>query len=178
MRRGGVLPKLIAQGGRPRQSGCAGAFILTCSTCVHAPRIWRRPLRSSKLARIVSPAVHLCVRLWVPLLWQQDEPLLTRLLVKVSGSASHAHSKAPPGRMLRARGLRLSVSPSAMRLTVPVDQIMCGLLESLSKYFQRQSTSIDALPHQGLVKGRRLRNHFGGDAPPSQSVLAGRPPCQ
>ena len=40
-----------------------------------------------------------------------------------SGSASHAHSTAPPGRIFCARLLRLSVRPSATRFTVPVLQM-------------------------------------------------------
>eukprot|EP00966_Prymnesium_polylepis_P303576 7012740-Prymnesium_polylepis.1 len=42
-----------------------------------------------------------------------------------SGSASHSHSNAPAGRILRALELRLSVNPSATRATRPVAQIRC-----------------------------------------------------
>ena len=53
---------------------------------------------------------------------------------RMEGSASHAHSTAPAGRIFFARELRLSASPSAMRVTVPGAQMRIGLL-SVSKYF-------------------------------------------
>eukprot|EP00966_Prymnesium_polylepis_P290629 6712562-Prymnesium_polylepis.1 len=44
------------------------------------PPLIRRALPSAKLARIQTPCI---VLLRVPLLWQQDEPLLTRRLLKL-----------------------------------------------------------------------------------------------
>jgi len=71
--------------------------------------------------------------LLVPLGRQQRQPLLARRLVKL-GVRLHAQSTIPAGSTFLARGLFLSVSPSATRTTLPVDQMWTG---SFRKYFQR-----------------------------------------
>ena len=57
-------------------------------------------------------------------------------------------------RIFFARELRVSVSPSATRLTVPGAQMRHGSLLSLSKYFHRPQY-FNPLTYEVLVEGRR-----------------------
>ena len=72
-----------------------------------------------------------------------------------SGSASHAQSTAPAGRIVLHALLRLLVTPSAICVTRPVAQISCGSLVSLSWYFHKTSGRA-ACPRAPHRTGRRL----------------------
>ena len=128
---------LLQRGGPHIENGavsCSHVSLFHYSTHVLAPRIRRAPIRGSTLTGVIPPAVHLPLGLGVPLLRQQHQPPhCSPATSSNSGSASHAHSTAPPGSTVCAFELRLSVSPSAIRTTRPLDQMRCCLSAPFSK---------------------------------------------
>eukprot|EP00327_Prymnesium_parvum_P003706 CAMPEP_0182822350 /NCGR_PEP_ID=MMETSP0006_2-20121128/14166_1 /TAXON_ID=97485 /ORGANISM="Prymnesium parvum, Strain Texoma1" /LENGTH=72 /DNA_ID=CAMNT_0024949187 /DNA_START=78 /DNA_END=292 /DNA_ORIENTATION=- len=62
-----------------------------------------------------------------------------------SPAASTRQSSAPPGRILHARELRLSLSPTATRTTRPDAHMRWGSFVPWSKYFHRTSRCLPTI---------------------------------
>lgn len=119
-------------------------FLAPGALCRARTRLLALPLGLSGLALtgIIAPAV---LHLPVPLIRQQDEPLLARLLLEVGVSLPRPQQRAGGQDLLGAGAplvLLLSARPSATRTTLPVDQMYSGSPVSLLVYFQRTSSHL------------------------------------
>ena len=95
-------------GPRPRSGGMARThpcLRLSLDDTLHAraPLIALRRLRGPELARIKAPAIPRLVGGWVPLGGQQDEPLLTLLLIEVRVRVPRPQHGAARQDLLRTR---------------------------------------------------------------------------